>query len=283
MNFKSALFLIASASVASAQTGCKTDILIDDFTNVRKGLIDMSRTENVNLLGGGYEGQNVEMSFSQAVAGVPGSGKVTVVPTSNNRNWFTFSLDPSACFNVGDYSSLIMTVKFPPIAGSGGKFALGVCGRIPIVEGGWVQKNVTEYMVAHGGFQTLRIPIADFRQSSLKHIQFTDMPVGGSYEFYNIRLAGNCRNSGQPLVPHDLAPLFGGQQPSSSIRPDGSNRPTPVVDPISAVDPTRGATATPNAPNGNIINASGTSTQASSASKMVASALMLGIISFLMM
>jgi hypothetical protein len=119
MQFKSVLVLIASASLAAAQQ-CKPDLLLDDFSLIRRGIVDEGAIANMNLEGGGYGGFRVEETFFSASRVSP--AKVVVVPSAPFPNWWFFKVEKNACFDLRGYTAVKMEVKFP--VNSYGKFAL---------------------------------------------------------------------------------------------------------------------------------------------------------------
>jgi hypothetical protein len=124
MSFKLLILLSSALSIAQGKT-CVPDLLLDDFSNVHEAIADENTLTNVNLQGGGYGGYNLNpLQFTQAINGVPNSGKVAVTAKTNPPNWFFFKVESKACFDLSLYTALKMTVKFPAIAGSGGKFVL---------------------------------------------------------------------------------------------------------------------------------------------------------------
>ncbi len=119
MQFKTALFLVASASLASAQN-CKPDILMDDFSHVKIENVD-GALRNTNLVGGDYGGNQVDFSFTQRAAGV--AGKVSVVPrTPQADNYFFFKVNPQACYDLTGYTALRVEMRAP--VGATSKFTL---------------------------------------------------------------------------------------------------------------------------------------------------------------
>ena len=118
MQFKTTLFFIASASLATAQS-CLPDILLDDFSNVRQDNVD-GAIRNVNLVGGDYGGQNSQFSFTSKSA-TPGF--VSVTPGAPQAdNFFFFKANARACFDLTGYTQLRIEMRVP--AGADSSFTL---------------------------------------------------------------------------------------------------------------------------------------------------------------
>ncbi len=240
MLFKSIVSISIAASLVAAQD-CKPDILLDDFSHVRRGIVDEGATANMNLQGGGYGGMNVHEHFIEAKPGIPHSGKV-IIRANKEPNWWFFKVEKNACFDLRDYTAIQMQVKFP--VGSYGKIAITQkskgCHTAPdhgrIIEGilissGFVYEsylsgaesdfhNISKFMVPDGKIQTLTIPIHEFSrrwntshvdgaQFDLEHFKdftFIELTHHVPYKFYRITLIGNCdpndpRNKNGANVP----------------------------------------------------------------------------------
>jgi hypothetical protein len=222
-----AFALILSSLVSSASTaGCKPDILLDDFSNVRQGTVDEGAYAYMNLRGGGYGGANVKQTFYQARPNVPKSGKVTIVPSKPiNKNWWFFKVEKNACFDLRGYKELRMEVRFPVgssskitltqksadcFSNSPGKILRGnILSRVNILNNTGAESDyipISRYFTPNGKFQRLSIPLADFANRAnrthplgskydfahFKDFTFVEMTPGKVFEVYKITLIGNC-------------------------------------------------------------------------------------------
>ena len=198
------LFMIFSlVAPVTAQPGCQSNILVDDFSEVITGsLPGESFTRRLNKMGGDYG--VVGGTFSTDVA----ARRAIITASSQANYWFT-KYNAKACFDLRKFKGMSFDLISPP--GSDVEFTLTQHASDCTTR---LQDSVyvplTKYIKPNGQKQNVYLPFADFA----KNVNQTDFdfqflkdwtavgfkPADGKTEFIfsNMVLHGDCNTLNAP-------------------------------------------------------------------------------------